>query len=255
MGNDIVIVNGHEVYPLDNLSIAGNGEITLDKTRRVLTSFTQYAEVIDQTFAPDDVPDISDKYILDTEDAIMAIPLTTSLQTLNPYELEITAEDGAGNIITHTFEHPWYEFSIDYNYTLNMATNNELDIKRDPANPRILFYKYNESFGTITSLSINGIDMIPQLPNCFSVKSTGSCTILVPESEYLAELDIEAGNMWGGTASVTLPDIDQLEPVVPDPLDAIFGLHVYGWILVLIGIMIMLVLTYKVLKKFLLTNY
>ncbi len=255
MGNDIVIVNGHEVYLLDNLSISGNGEIILDKTRRVLTSFTQYVEVIDQTFGHDDVPDISDKYILDTGDAIMAIPLTTSLQTLNPYELEITADDGAGNIVTHTFPHPWYEFSIDYDYTLNMADDNVLDIKRDPANPRVLFYKYNESFGTIDSLSINGIDMTPQLSNCFSVKSGGSCTLLVPESEYLAELNIEATNMWGGIASAVLPEIDRLEPVIPDPLDVIFGLHVYDWILVLIIILIMAVLIYKVLKKFLLTNY
>ncbi|MDH5666232.1 MAG: hypothetical protein OEY10_08045, partial [Nitrosopumilus sp.] len=157
LGNDIVIVNGHEVYPLDNLSIGGNGEIILDKTRRVLTSFTQYDKVIDQTFGHDDVTDISDKYILDTGDAIMAIPLTTSLQTLNPYKLEITADDGAGNVVTHTFPHPWYEFSIDYDYTLNMADDNELDIKRDPANPRIMFYKYNEDFGTITSFDINGI--------------------------------------------------------------------------------------------------
>jgi len=255
MGNDIVIVNGHEVYPLDNLSIAGNGEIILDKTRRVLTSFTQYEKVIDQTFGHDDVPDISDKYILDTGDAIMAIPLTTSLQTLNPYELEIVADDGAGNVVTHTFPHPWYEFSIDYDYTLNMADDNVLDIKRDPANPRVLFYKYNESFGTIDSLSINGIDMTPQLPNCFSVKSTGTCTVLVPETEYLAELDIEATNMWGGIASAILPEIEQLEPVIPTPLDAIFGLHVYDWVLVLIVILIMTVLIYKVLRKFLLTNY
>jgi len=255
MGNDIVIVNGHEIYPLDNLSISGNDEIILDKTRRVLTSFTQYDKVIDQTFGHDDVPDISDKYILDTGDAIMAIPLTTSLQTLNPYELEITSEDSSGNIITHTFPHPWYEFSIDYDYTLNMADDNILDIKRDPANPRILFYKYNESFGTITSLSINGIDMTAELPNCFSVKSTGSCTILIPESELLSELNIEATNMWGGIASASLLEIDQLEPVIPDPLDAIFGLHVYDWILILIVLMIMLVLGYKALKKFLLTNY
>ena len=254
MGNDIVIVNGHEVYPLDNLSIDGNGEIILEKTRRVLTSFTQYAEVIDQTFTPDDVTDISDKYILDTGEAIMAIPLTTSLQTLNPYELEITADDGAGNVVTHTFPHPWYEFSIDYDYTLNMADDNVLDIKRDTANPRVLFYKYNESFGTITSLSINGIDNV-ELPDCFEVRSAGSCTLLVPESEYLAELNIEAQNMWGGITSATLPEIDQLEPVIPDPLDAIFGLQVYDWILVLIVIMIMTVLTYKALKKFLLTNY
>jgi len=255
VGNDIVITNGDDIYPLDNLTMTGNGSITLEKTRRVLTSFTQYDTIVNQSFVPDDVTDISNKYILDTGDAIMAIPLTTSLQTLNPYELQITADDGV-NSVTQTFPHPWYEFSINYDYTLNMADDNTLDIKRDPANPRILFYKYNENFGTVISLSINGIVIIGDaLPDCFGVKSTGSCTILVPESQYLAELYIESQNMWGGIASVTLPEITQLEPVIPDPLDAIFGLKVYDWILVLIVLMIMLVLGYKVFKRFFLSNY
>jgi len=87
------------------------------------------------------------------------------------------------------------------------------------------------------------------------LRPVGSGTLLVPESEYLAELDIEATNMWGGIASATLSEIDQLEPVIPDPLDAIFGLQVYDWILVLIVLMIMLVLGYKVFKKFFLRNY
>ena len=255
--NDIVIINGDEVYPLDNLLMAGNGSITLEKTRRVLTSFTQYAQVADQTFNPNDVTDISDKYLLDTGDAIMAIPLTTSLQTLNPYELQITAIDGGGgDSVTHTFEHPWYEFSIDYDYTLNMADDNVLDIKRDPANPRIMFYKYNEDFGTVESITINGIVISGEdLPSCFGMKSKGICSILVPETEYLAELDITAQNMWGGTSHTIQPEIEQLEPVIPVPVEAILGLHVYDWVLVLIVLMIMLVLGYKIFKKFFLSNY
>jgi len=255
VGNDIVITNGDDIYPLDNLIMAGNGSITLEKTRRVLTSFTQYDTIVNQAFVPDDITDISNKYILDTGDAIMAIPLTTSLQTLNPYELYITADDGV-NSITHTFPHPWYEFSINYDYTLNMADDNVLDLKRDPANPRILFYKYNEDFGTVVSFSINGIVITgDDLPDCFGVKSSGICTILVPDSQYLAELFIESQNMWGGQSSITLPEIVQLEPVIPDPLDAIFGLQVYDWVLVLIVLMMMLVLGYKIFQRFFLTNY
>ena len=41
-GNDIVVVNDHDIYPLDNLTIEGTGSISLEKTRRVLSSFTQY---------------------------------------------------------------------------------------------------------------------------------------------------------------------------------------------------------------------
>jgi len=85
--NPIVVVNGHDIYTLDDLESSGFGSVSIDKTRRVLSSFTQYNTIEDQTFSNDDVTDISDKYILDTEDAILPIPLTTGLDALSPFTI------------------------------------------------------------------------------------------------------------------------------------------------------------------------
>ena len=60
-------------------------------------------------FDNDDVTDISDKYLLDTEDAILPIPLTTGLDALSPFTISITANDGTDEI-TNTFDQTWYDF-------------------------------------------------------------------------------------------------------------------------------------------------
>ncbi|WP_316505578.1 hypothetical protein [Nitrosopumilus sp.] len=256
-GNDIVVVNDHEIYPLDDLAINGNGFVSLEKTRRVLSSFTQYDTILDQTFDSNEVTDISDKYLLDTEDALLPIPLTTGLDALSPYDLEITGDNGiikATNIV----EHPWYDFSIDYDYQINMDDSNALDIKRDPANPRVLIYKYDKNFGVVTSLEINGIVFENDddggenmLPSCFEIKSSGTCIISVPESEYLKELEIVATNIWSGTAVVTLPEIDEtmLNPSPPNPITSIFDLVLYEWVVILLVLMFTGWVLYKVFRN------
>ena len=224
-GNDIVIVNGHDIYPLDNLTIEGTGNISLEKTRRVLSSFTQYDTTIDQTFDPNEIVDISGKYLLDTEDGILPIPLTTGLDALSPYTISITADNGS---IEHTneFDHIWYDFSIDYFYQLNMDDSNLLNMQRDPANMKVLKYFYDENFGVLESLSINGITYDDELPECFGVKSSGACYISVPQDQQLAELEIVGVNMWGGESKITLHEItpEQLDPVPPNLINSIFNL-------------------------------
>ena len=255
-GNDIVVINDHEIYPLDNLTVEGNGSVTLEKTRRVLSSFTQYDTIIDQTFDPNEVIDISDKYLLDTKDAILPIPLTTGLNALSPYDLEITGSNGKIEV-TNIIEHPWYNFSIDYFYQINIDDSNILDIKRDPANPRVLIYKYDENFGTIQSLEINGIvydnenDGEKVLPSCFQIKSTGTCILSLSESEYLAELDITATNIWNGASVAILPEIDpvMLNPSPPNPITSIFDLVLYEWIVILLVLMFTGWILYKIFKK------
>ena len=147
-GNDIVIVNDHDIYPLDNLSIEGNGNVSLEKTRRVLSSFTQHDTTIDQTFDPNEIIDISGKYLLDTEDGVLPIPLTTGLDALSPYTLSITADNGSIET-TNEFDHIWYDFSIDYSYQINMGNDNVMKIKRDPGNMKVLKYFYDENFGEL----------------------------------------------------------------------------------------------------------
>ncbi|MGI9568053.1 MAG: hypothetical protein ACR2LL_13730 [Nitrosopumilus sp.] len=110
-----------------------DSKVSLEKTRRVLSSFTQYDATIDQTFDPNEIIDISRKYLLDTEDRFLPIPLTTGLDALSPYILSIPGDNGS-IVSTNEFDHTWYDFSIDYNYQLSMDDDDVLHIERDPGN-------------------------------------------------------------------------------------------------------------------------
>ncbi|WP_316504811.1 hypothetical protein [Nitrosopumilus sp.] len=250
-GNDIVIVNGHDIYPLDNLTIEGNGKISLEKTRRVLSSFTQYDTTIDQTFDPNEIIDISGKYLLDTEDGVLPIPLTTGMDALSPYIISITADNGDIET-TNEFDHTWYNFSIDYSYQLNMDDDNVLNIERDSGNMKVLKYFYDENFGTIESLSINGEIFVGEedLPECFRIKSTGACYLPVPEDHQLAELNIVGTNTWGGTSIKISPAItpEMLNPVVPDSIDSIFNLNMFDFVLILLVLMIVAYILYRIVR-------
>ena len=188
--------------------------------------------------------------MLDTEDGVLPIPLTTGLDALSPYTISITADNGSIET-TNEFDHTWYDFSIDYNYQLNMDVDNVLDIARDPGNMRVLKYFYDENFGTIESLSINGeIFEGENLPECFKIKSTGACYLPVPEDHKLAELNIIGTNIWGGTSVETLPEItpEMLNPVAPDPIDSIFNLNMFDFVLILLVFMLVAYIIYRILR-------
>ena len=249
-GNDIVVINGHDIHPLDNLTIEGNGKVSLEKTRRVLSSFTQYDTTIDQTFDPNEIIDISGKYLLDTEDGVLPIPLTTGLDALSPYVLSITADNGLIET-TNEFDHTWYDFSIDYNYQLNMDDDNVIKIARDPGNMRVLKYFYDENFGPLESLSINEeIFEGEDLPECFKIKSTGACYLLVPEDHQLAELNITGINIWGGSSVESLPEItpEMLNPISPNPINSIFELTMFDFTLILLVIMLVVYILYRIIR-------
>ena len=247
-GNDIVIVNGHDIHPLDNLTIEGTGNIHLEKTRRVLSSFTQYDTTIEQTFDPNEVVDISGKYLLDTEDGILPIPLTTGLDALSPYTISITA-DNDSIVSTNEFNHIWYDFSIDYFYQLNMDDSNVLNIQRDSANMKVLKYFYDDNFGVLKSLSINGVPY-EKLPECFGVKSSGACYISVLQDQQLAELEIIGVNMWGGESKIILLEItpEQLNPVFPNPINSIFNLTLFDFVSILLVLMIVTYILYRTVR-------
>ena len=247
-GNDIVVTNGHDIYTLDETEVAGFGSVSLDKTRRILSSFTQYDIIENQTFENDDVIDVSDKYLLDTEDAILPIPLTTGLDALSPFTISITA-----NEITNTFDQTWYDFSQDYLYEINMDDDNLLDIKRDPANPRVLLHSYDENFGKINSLQINDV-IIPEedLPECFKNSSPSTCAIPVPEEYQLDELDVIATNIWNGKASTVLTEIDEvmLNPVLPDPEHLIFDGVLEPWIILVLVFALIILAIFWIIKRY-----
>ena len=255
-GNQIMITNGHDIYTLDETETTGFGSVSLEKTRRILSSFTQYDIIEDPTFDNDNVIDVSDKYLLDTEDAILSIPLTTGLDALSPFTISITGDDGVDEI-TNTFDQTWYDFSQDYSYEINMDDDNILDIKRDTANPRVLLYGYDDNFGEIKTLQINDVIIAEEdLPECFKTNSPSTCTISVPEEYQLDELNIVANNIWDGIASAVLSPIDEviLNPPSPNPVNLIFDGVLESWIILALVFALMTLVIFWIIKRYNETN-
>jgi len=252
-GNPIVVVNDDDIYPIFENKISGFGSIALEKTRRTASLFTEYDIILTQTFANDDVIDVSDKYLLDSESARLPIPLTTGLDALSPFHVIITANNGVDDPVTNIFDNTWYDFSVDYTYRINMDKDNTLNIKRDPANPRVLLYSYDENFGKIKSLKINDIIIIADdLPECFSIESPSICAVKVPQEYQLDELDIIATNDWNGRTHATLPSIDKsmLNPQPPDLEHLIFYGLLESWVILILVFALMILAIYFIVKKY-----
>ncbi len=254
-GNPIVVVNDDDIYPMDENHVSGFGSITLDKTRRIASLFTQYDVISSQSFSDNDVIDISEKYLLDSENARLSIPLTTGLHALSPFYVSITASDGT-NEITHVFDNTWHDFSVKYEYLVNMDDDNALDMKRDPANPRVLLYAFDPNFGEIESLKINDkIFSGSTLSECFKTKSNDDdniCFMPVP-SDYLDdELNISAENIWGGIAKTTLPELDDVKISPPQrKAESLLFQGVFAqWIAVLLGLSLILLIGFIVYRKY-----
>ncbi len=170
--------------------------------------------------------------------------------------ISISADDGTKEV-TNVFDNTWHEFSIPYKYLVNMDENNTLDMKRDPANPKVLLYDYDPNFGEIKSLQINDITTDSgDLPECFKTKSNNTCVIPVPQ-EYLAdELTISAQNIWDGTAKTTLPKID--EHIINPPNRKAESLLFEGvfaqWIAVLLGLSLIMLVGFVAYRKYIEKN-
>jgi len=253
-GNSIVVVNDDDIYPMNENNSSGFGSIALEKTRRTASSFSQYGIIDPQVFANDNVVDVSDKYLLDSLSAKLPIPLTTGLDALSPFHVVITANNGIdGEPVTNVFNNTWYDFSVDYNYQINMDSDNVLNIQRDAANPRVLLFQHDENFGEISSLQINDVTILKDdLPECFKTDSSGTCVIAVPHNHQLSELNITAVNIWNGMASVTLPEIDEtiLNPTPKDLEHLIFEGVLESWIVVILVFLLMMLAIFWIIKRY-----
>ena len=251
--NPIVIVNDDDIYPIFENEMSGFGSITLEKARRTASLFTEYDTIDPQVFANDDVVDVSDKYLLDSQSARLPVPLTTGLDALSPFHVIITADNKIDDPVTNVFDNTWYDFSVDYNYNINMDKDNILNIKRDPANPRVLLFEYDQNFGKITNLQINDILFAEDnLPECFKIDSPGTCVVSVPQEYQLDELNVVATNMWNGKTSAVLSSINEvtLNPPPPDPEYLIFDGVLEPWIILVLVFALMIIVIFWIIKRY-----
>ena len=58
--------------------------------------------------------------------------------------------------------------------------------------------------------------------------------------------------MWSGQSIITLPEItpEQLNPVVPDPIDSIFNLTMFDFVLILLVFLIVTYILYKIVRRY-----
>ena len=101
----------------------------------------------------------------------MKIRYPNCSDALSPFTISITAKNNDGTYeITNKFDHTWYDFSIDYSYEINMDDDNVMNIQRDTGNMRVFKYFYDENFGTLEHLDVNGIIFEwDDLPECFKI--------------------------------------------------------------------------------------
>jgi len=128
-----------------------------------------------------------------------------------------------------------------------------LDIKRDPANPRVLLYIYDENFGKINSLQIHDIIITEEdLPECFKINSPGICVTEAPQEYQLDELDITATNTWNGKSFTTLPEIDEvmLNPQLPDPEHLVFEGMLESWIILILVFTLIILQIFWIIKRY-----
>lgn len=115
---------------------------------------------------------------------------------------------------------------------------------------RVLKYFYDENFGVLKSLEINGVIFEENdLPECFKIKSPSACYLSVPEDHQLTELNIIGTDIWGGTSVETLPEItpEMLNPAVPDPIDSIFNLTMFDFVLIILVFMLIVYTLHRIL--------
>jgi hypothetical protein len=250
-GKSIAVVNDDDIYPINQNHVSGFGSITLDKTRRTASLFSQYDTISPQNFS-NNVKDISVKYLLDSKEARLPIPLTTGLHALSPFHINVTANKGE-DTVNNIFDNTWYDFSVPYDYLVNMDNDNILNVKRDDANPRVLLYQYDPNFGQIKSLKINDVEFSGKdLPECLKITSSDTCVISVPQEYLTSELIISGKNIWNGTAKNTIAAINDASMLNPPQIKVeslIFERIFAQRIVVFLGLSLILLIGFVVYRK------
>ena len=122
------------------------------------------------------------------------IPLNFGLGALSPYDITITADAKS-----HTFDAETFQFYSNHLFIVNLDQDNILNVTRNENNKNLITIHYNENFGAIEQILVNGEE--------YERRCKTGCSIIIPTSETVT---LEAYNVWGGRAVVAL------EPMEPE---------------------------------------
>jgi hypothetical protein len=121
------------------------------------------------------------------------IPLNFGFGALSPYDITITADTKS-----HTFDVQTFQFYSNHLFVVNLDQDNVLNATRNEKNKNLITIQYDENFGPIEQVLVNGKE--------YERRCKTGCSIIIPTSETVT---LEAYNVWGGRAVAAL---DRMEP-------------------------------------------
>ncbi len=123
------------------------------------------------------------------------IPLNFGLGALSPYDITITADTKS-----RTFDAETFQFYSNHLFVVNLDQDNILNATRNENNKNLVTINYDENFGPIEQVLVNGKE--------FERRCKTGCSIIIPDNEAVT---LEAYNIWEGRAVATLDPMESEE--------------------------------------------
>jgi hypothetical protein len=191
--SDIIL---DDMYAKDVNKKSGTGYVNL-KASLTSTWFPNYTGIF---FANSNYTKWNSAYLSGNNSAFnknpykneLDIPLNFGLGALSPYDITITA----GNQ-SHTFDAETFQFYSNHLFVVNLDQDNILNVTRNENNKNVVTIHYDENFGPIEQVLVNGKE--------YERRCRTGCSIIIPDNDTIT---LEAYNVWGGKASLSLDYIE-----------------------------------------------
>ena len=186
--SDIVL---DDMYGKDVNKKDGTGHVNL-KASLTSTWFPNYTETF---FANSNYTFENNSALQSLYENELDIPLNFGFGALSPYDITITA----GNK-SHTFDAQTFQFYSNHLFVVNLDQDNILNVTRDENNKNLVTISYDENFGPIEQVLVDGKE--------YERRCKTGCSMIIPNNEAVI---LEAYNIWSGRAAASLDYMESKE--------------------------------------------
>lgn len=142
------------------------------------------------------------------------IPLNFGLGALSPYDITITADTKS-----HTFDAETFQFYSNHLFIVNLDQDNILNVTRNENNKNLVTINYDENFGPIEKLLVNGKE--------YERRCKTGCSMIIPNNGMVT---LEAYNIWEGRAVAYLVPTESEEDSIKFDESSIIWYAILGLI-------------------------
>ncbi|HWP52424.1 MAG TPA: hypothetical protein VNK07_00020, partial [Candidatus Binatia bacterium] len=142
------------------------------------------------------------------------IPLNFGLGALSPYDITITADAKS-----HTFDAETFQFYSNHLFIVNLDQDNTLNVTRNENNKNLVTINYDENFGPIEKLLVNGKE--------YERRCKTGCGMIIPNNGMVT---LEAYNIWEGKAVAYLVPTESEEDSIKFDESSIIWYAILGLI-------------------------